>query len=264
MYKIGFAAALAVLTSACPAALAQKSDVMYGASAGLTITIDGRGKAPLFPPRTQEYGYQGNTPASYNYALVRVGDQYEIVVDNKHMNDRMLCIAVDGRNILTGTKVTDATSASAWGGCYVVKAYSAHRAHGFRRSSGERGKEDRFVVARAAQSAAAVVHQDITATGTIVVALFEERGAPQWRGGEPRAAAPTERGALGTAAGESVSSPTVSVEFTPQRQAAHVFVLAYATRDRLVKLGVMRPASEDGFKRFGPNSDCGGYYNKKC
>lgn len=262
MYKIGLAA-LAVLTSACPAALAQKSDVMYGASAGLTITIDGRGNAPLFPPRTHEYGYQGTTPASYNYALVRVGDQYEIVVDNKHMNDRMLCIAVDGRNILTGDKVIDATSASAWGGCYVVKAYSAHRARGFRRSTGERGKEDRFVVARAAQSAAAVVHQDISATGTIVVALFEERGAPQWRG-EPRAAAPTERGALGTAAGESVSSPTVSVEFTPQRQAAHVFVLAYATRDRLVKLGVIRSAHEDGFKRFGPNSECEGYYKKKC
>lgn len=273
MYRHLFSTLLATMAVATPT-LAQGEQVMWGKGVGISIRLDENGHAGLFAPvKQRERDYIADVPAMFQHALVRIGNRYTIRVENTNFNPVMVCIAVDGRNVISGDRLGDRfsfTQARTWSNdCYVVSAYKSLDVRGFRRSRGSDGKVDRFVVSRAAESAAVQVHNDYTGVGTIVVAVFDEKHAPQWRGGESteRSAAPRSAGPdVGTAAGETVSSPTKSVVFDAQQTAMQAFVVHYGTEQRLRHLGVIPSGSDDdSFKRFGPSSnECGSYFKKKC
>ncbi|MDO8512198.1 MAG: hypothetical protein Q7S57_02905 [bacterium] len=210
-----------------------RAETLTGEKVDVRIDVEGV-STRFFEPRdiagTVDGGSQDAT-YRFRYTLLQPGDAYSIAVQSRSNGLRYgIGVAVDGRCILTGMKVPATVQmASSWPNMYVVGG----RGGEFRGWREDAGNIRRFVVSSEDRSLAATLWNDRSATGTIVVSIFRETPSqePMMKG---------ERGVkgLGTAAGEREESRVVSVDFTSRPVAYEVFVLRYASKPELKKLGV--------------------------
>jgi hypothetical protein len=206
------------------------------------------------------------------YAEAIKGDHYRIEVKNR-LNRRVgLVIAVDGRNIISGTKSWLKNNER----MYILEPYGSGEFAGWRT---DQDRINRFYFTDVPDSYAAAFG-DESAMGVIAVALYPEvrryeppiplsRKAPSCpRGYEGKAAgsadkaeaAPTARenfGKLmkekdarsaqalenaGTGYGRDEYSPSQIVAFEPEKRAVETIYLKYEWRSTLCKLGVVQCA----------------------
>lgn len=203
------------------------------------------------------------------YAEAVKGDHYRIEVTNR-LNRRVgLVIAVDGRNIISGTKSWLKHTER----MYILEPYGSGSFAGWRTAQ---DRINRFYFTDAPDSYAAAFG-DESAMGVIAVAVYPEKRRCWWpeplsqttpsheRGGEGRAAgsadkaqadapAPAASGerlkqhaarseqkleSAGTGYGRDEYSPSHVVAFEPERRAAETVYLKYEWRATLCKLGVI-------------------------
>lgn len=224
-----------------------RAETLTGEMTDVLIKVDEGEPTRLFAPRDIAPTVDGGSrDATYlfRYTHLEPGQTYSITVQPRSNIGRYgVGIAVDGRCILTGKKVpATVQTASSWPNMYIVGG----RGGEFRGWREDAGNIRRFVVSSEERSLAATLWNDRTATGTIVVSIFRETPAPvpMIKG---------ERGGvkgLGTAAGEREESRVVSVDFVSRPVAYEVFVLRYATKTELKKLGVW--TEEAAPNRFWP------------
>lgn len=222
---------LALVLLGCVGAVSAED--VRGDVAVVRVMVDGL-PTRLFEPRDVEPVVDGGPrDATYRYRFARLesGQRYSISVQPKEAGARYgVGVAVDGRCILTGEKVgAEVQKATTWPNFYVVDGWGGD----FRGWREDSGNIRRFVATNEERSLAATLWNDKSATGTIVVSVFRETPAP-----EPIIKGETGVKGLGTAAGEREESRVVSVKFIPRPVAYEVFVLRYATKPELEKLGV--------------------------
>jgi len=226
------------------------------------ITDDGR-TLPIYPVKMR-HGLKKV------YAEANRGDQYRIQVTNR-LNRRIgLVIAVDGRNIISGTKSNLQNSER----MYILEPYASGEFSGWRTSQ---DRVNRFYFTDVADSYAAAFG-DKSAMGIIAVAVYREvkhfklptpwstitPATPGWQKGktlgeadknEAGAAAPSASNermlksdavreqvleSAGTGYGHEEYSPSEIVMFEPEKRAAENIFLKYEWRSTLCKLGVVK------------------------
>lgn len=205
------------------------------------------------------------------YAEAEPGAGYRIVVRNRTGQRLGLCIAVDGRNIISGARSDLAPGER----LYLLEPYAVQEYSGWR--SG-RDRINRFFFTRADDSYAAAFG-DTTAMGVVAVAAFREvrprpcpgatldilpdcapaAPAPGVTGSAPGTAAGSRlearkslREEAGTGYGREEWSPSVTVPFRPEAQAWEKTFIKYEWHDTLVRMGVLptRPRNrfwEEGY-----------------
>lgn len=189
------------------------------------------------------------------------GHNYGIRVRNNTGQRIGLVIAVDGRNILSGTK----SHLRSGEPMYVLGAYEQATYQGWRTSD---TRVHRFFFTDV-QSSYAEAWGDRSAMGVITVAAFREMPQVQRRhqsGRQEMAPEPATPGesrsgksaksadaianAPGTGFGDGSYSRSVRVHFKPQRHAFVKQFLKYEWRETLVSLGIIRDAPPSN--RFWP------------
>jgi hypothetical protein len=207
------------------------------------------------------------------YAEAIKGDQYRIAVKNR-LNRRVgLVIAVDGRNIISGTKSWLKNNER----MYILEPYGSGEFAGWRTAQ---DRINRFYFTDVPDSYAAAFG-DESALGVIAVALYPEmhrneppislsRTAPSWpRGYEGKAAGSADKAETAPAAREDSGKPMKEkdarseqvmesagtgygkeeyslsqiVAFEPEKRAVETIYLKYEWRSNLCKLGVVACAT---------------------
>jgi hypothetical protein len=228
------------------------------------VTDDGR-TLPIYPVKL----HHGVCKV---YAEAMKGDHYRIEVKNR-LNRRVgLVIAVDGRNIISGTKSWLKNNER----MYILEPYGSGEFAGWRTAQ---NRINRFYFTDVPDSYAAAFG-DESAMGVIAVALYPEvqryeppmplsRTAPSYlRGQEGKAAGSADRAeqapaapeapgkqmkqkdagseqaleSAGTGYGRDEYSPSRSVAFEPEKRAVETIYLKYEWRSTLCKLGVVECA----------------------
>lgn len=189
---------------------------------------------PLYPVADQP-------PQRKVYVEAVKGDHYSIVVRNL-LNRRVgLVIAVDGRNIISGTQSWLRNDER----MYILEPYGRGEIKGWRTSL---ESIHRFYFTDAADSYAAAFH-DESAMGVIAVAAYPEvprREAPAELAPAPPSAAQrdgatkSETGAAGTGYGRQEHSPARLVAFEPESVAAEKVLFKYEWRATLCRQGILR------------------------
>lgn len=211
--------------------------------------VNDRGRPfPQYPLR------RGSKPAIYKAHLEAVrNSKYSIRIRNRSDQRIGVVIAVDGRNIISGSRSNLRPDER----MYVLEPGQRETYEGWR---SDRNRVNRFYFTDAGDSYAGA-WGDSSAMGVIAVAAFREvvadpppRPQPQpWsdgrepssaerRGpGAPPAAAqmPRMQSAPGTGYGESEWSPSRRVEFEAERRPFARFFLKYAWRDTLCRENVI-------------------------
>jgi len=203
------------------------------------------------------------------YAEAIKGDHYRIEVKNL-LNRRIgLVVAVDGRNIISGTKSWLKNSER----MYILEPYGSGEFAGWRTGQ---DRINRFYFTDVPDSYAAAFG-DESAMGVIAVAVYPEarrcdtpiplsRIAPPWqRGQEGKVTGKADKGeavptapaasgdylnkkasrseqaleSAGTGYGRNEYSPSRIVAFEPEKRAAETIYLKYEWRSNLCKLGVI-------------------------
>lgn len=174
------------------------------------------------------------------------GANYSIRVRNRGPHRIGLVIAVDGRNIISGRKSHLRPNER----MYILGPWESATYSGWRAST---NKVNRFYFTEAEDSYSAAFG-DYSAMGVISVAAFREqeryREPQRWnkrsddyeRSEKSSRAAPQQKGRLsdeaGTGYGEDEYSPSVRVEFEPERHAVARYFLKYEWRESLCEMGV--------------------------
>jgi hypothetical protein len=235
------------------------------------VTDDGR-PLPTYPAEVR-YGVHKV------YAEAVRGDCYRIEVRNRLDRRVGLVIAVDGRNIISGSKSWLKNTER----MYILEPFGTGEFSGWRVA---RDRINRFYFTHVADSYAAAFG-DESAMGVIAVAAYPEverrltpyhaqSDPPRGRCGEgksagsadradARAAAPSAAGTLsrdkgqrseqslesaGTGYGHEEYAPSVIVAFEPEKKAVEKIYLKYEWRSTLCKLGIV---ACDGPRRHPPN-----------
>lgn len=172
----------------------------------------------------------------YRYLEATPGEACTISVRLLDPNQRyMVGIAVDGRDVVDGKKIPDDFHrADAWRGAYIfnVGTENGGTIKGWRESNSHVRE---FVFVEQQRSYTAEMFNDFSAVGTIVLAVFrEDISAPISRGGM------NSRG-LGMGVGVRVESHVRDIHFVPRQTAYEIFVIKYATKAELQKIGVWTP-----------------------
>jgi hypothetical protein len=244
------------------------------------VTDDGR-TLPTYPA-TMRLGVRRV------YAEAVQGDHYRIAVRNRLSRRIGLVIAVDGRNIISGTKSWLKSSER----MYILEPYGSGEFAGWRT---DQDRINRFFFTDLPDSYAAAFG-DESAMGVIAVAIYPEvqrcempmplsRMAPSGSGGhEDKAAGPTDKAAApsaaredsgkrmrekdarseqalesaGTGYGRGEYSPSRIVAFEPEKRATETIYLKYEWRSTLCRMGIIECAKPT---RWLPNRfwDNGGY-----
>jgi hypothetical protein len=222
------------------------------------------------------------------YAEAIKGDHYRIEVKNR-LNRRVgLVIAVDGRNIISGTRSWLKNNER----MYILEPYGSGEFAGWRTAQ---DRINRFYFTDVPDSYAAAFG-DESAMGVIAIALYPEvyryepqiplsRTAPSWpRGDEGKVGGSADKAetapaaredsgkpmkekdarseqaleSAGTGYGRGEYSPSQVVAFEPEKRAVETIYLKYEWRSTLCKLGVVECATPP---RRPPNRfwDNGGY-----
>ena len=232
-----FMAALALVAISAAAASASVVDV--------EVVSDARGTLPLYGA-----GSRGDAETHRHYLEARDGERYGIRIRNNTGGRIAVVVAVDGRNIISGTK----SNLRGEERMYVLRPHESATYEGWRTA---RDTVNRFYFTDPGDSYAAAFG-DRSAMGVIAVAVYREAeaprttlrereapGAPPGKGMEsdaaaPRSFAPERQGkSAGTGFGEETDSPSVRVAFRPESRAAERHFLKYEWRDTLCRKGIM-------------------------
>lgn len=203
--------------------------------------ISDRGRTlPQYPVRE---GREGTYRA---YVEATRGQRYSVQIRNRTNQRIGVVIAVDGRNIISGSRSNLRPDER----MYVLGPYQQERYEGWRTG---RNRVNRFYFTDAGDSYAGA-WGDYSAMGVIAVAAFREAVRYQplpgvQEGGDQRGlrrapssaegAAPRSQAEPGTGYGEEEWSPSRRVEFDPERQPFARFFLKYAWRETLCRQGVI-------------------------
>ena len=260
-----FMAALALVAISAAAASASVVDV--------EVVSDARGTLPLYGA-----GSRGDAETHRHYLEARDGERYGIRIRNNTGGRIAVVVAVDGRNIISGTK----SNLRGEERMYVLRPHESATYEGWRTA---RDTVNRFYFTDPGDSYAAAFG-DRSAMGVIAVAVYREaetpraaiRGgaAPDFRpreekradipGAPSRSLAP-EKGAesAGTGFGEETESRSIQVAFRPERRAAERHFLKYEWRDTLCRKGIVdcrwsrnRFWDDDGYAPYPPARRAGG------
>ncbi len=203
------------------------------------------------------------------YLEAKKGENYVIRIRNNSPERLGVVIAVDGRNIITGSRSDLKRNEM----MYIVNAYEHARYDGWRTSDNE---VHRFYFTEPADSYSLRTFADSSAMGVIAVAVYRQKSRPKLRfdmsRNEAAPAAPskdsTARGkgksraseSAGTGFGNSRYSPVVQVEFEPERFPIQKTLVKYEWRETLCKKGILNCVKErknrlwnnDGYAPYPP------------
>jgi hypothetical protein len=242
------------IAAATVASLVSPSPAMTSVGDAVEVTIrtdDGR-SLPLYPVKQRR-------AVRRVFAEAVKGDHYRIEVRNR-LNRRVgLVIAVDGRNIISGTKSWLSNNER----MYILDPYGTAEYAGWRTG---RDQVNRFYFTSVDDSYAAAF-KDESAMGVIAVAVYpevvryEEPQVLRHRAPEaaarsdaaapPAAAAPTAKAApktgeslareesAGTGYGREEYSPSITVAFEPEGAAREKSFIKYEWRETLCRKGVI-------------------------
>lgn len=239
-WKSGFLAALMLVAlSAVPAS---------AAIVDVELVSDTRGTLPLY-----RAGSRGRADSHRAYVEARKGERYGIRIRNNTGGRVAVVVAVDGRNIISGTM----SHLRGDERMYVLRPYESSIYEGWRTG---RNTVNRFYFTEPGDSYAAAFG-DRSAMGVIAVAAYREVSAPSptmLRDSEARnarpgreegpgagAAAPPgvarekKSGDAGTGFGEETDSPSVKVAFRAEPGAAERHFLKYEWRETLCRNGII-------------------------
>ncbi len=227
--------------------------VALGGDVGVEIVSDS-GTAFLSVPYN-DFGRQG-TRIIKNYLEARKGEKYGIVIKNNTCERVGVVIAVDGRNIITGSQ-SDLGSREMM---YIVNAHEHAKYDGWRTTDTE---VHRFYFTSPSDSYSVKTFDDASAIGVIAVAVYREKERPLLRFEEkkgeaaPPPSAPSAEGAArsmakssaddraGTGFGEGSYSPVIKVAFEPERTPVRKTLLKYEWRETLCRKGLLNCGQEE-------------------
>ncbi len=234
----GFCAALMFVAFSAASAAAAIVDV--------DAVSDARGVLPAYGA-----GSRGRADTYRSYVEARKGERYGIRIRNNTGGRIAVVVAVDGRNIISGTK----SRLRADERMYVLRPYESATYEGWRTA---RDTVNRFYFTSPGDSYAAAFG-DRSAMGVIAVAVYREaeaartalreKGAAEPRPGTAdatgagaasrRFAPETKSESTGTGFGEEAESPSVRVAFRPEPGAAERHFLKYEWRETLCRKGIV-------------------------
>jgi hypothetical protein len=212
--------------------------------------------------------WKSETRSLKKYLEAKKGENYGIVIRNNSPERLGVVIAVDGRNIITGSRSDLRNNET----MYIVNAYEQVRYDGWRTTASE---VRQFYFTEPADSYSVRTFADSSAMGVIAVAVFREKNRPQpmlelsRRGAAPsRDSAAQSMGkasegeSTGTGFGDPRYSPVVRVEFEPENVPAQKTLIKYEWRDTLCKKGILQYDHEkknrlwdnDGYAPYPPES----------
>lgn len=225
-----------VLAAALLAAPLPSPASEVGRTVAVDLVLDTGRSLALFPVQTPGHAY----------AEALKGANYRIRVRNLTPRRVGLCIAVDGRNILTGGQSWLKNNES----LYILGPWEEQSYEGWRTGQ---DRVNRFTFTSAGESYAAAFG-DTTAMGVVALAVFPEVQPVRWplRKGEPpvhldaeasRACpAPAAKEEAGTGYGAEAYSPTRQVAFRAEASPWEQIFIKYEWRDTLKRLGVIKDA----------------------
>jgi hypothetical protein len=187
------------------------------------------------------------------YLEAKKGENYGIKIRNNSPERLGVVIAVDGRNIITGSRSDLGNNET----MYIVNAHEQVRYDGWRTTANE---VHRFYFTEPADSYSVRTFADSSAMGVIAVAIYREQERPQplydMSRSEAAPAAPSldsaarsKKKALagedaGTGFGDSRYSPVVRVEFEPEGFPVQKTLVKYEWRETLCKKGILNCVRE--------------------
>lgn len=234
--------------------------VVPGHLVDISIEVNNKPAAGRFfkPNNFQADVWGDNDSSSYHYRYLEAvpGDEYGIAVKVKIPTRYMVGICVDGFDILKGQKMPSWVHlASAWPSAYVVGwpniTDQGNTIYGWRESAENVRK---FVFSEVNASMAAKWN-DLSASGTIVIAVFREKEAEMVVKSPPTGMKGKGGRGLGTAAGDSMVSRATTVDFESRDLAYEVFIIKYEKKKKLQELGAWKPIEQPASgNRFWPGS----------
>jgi hypothetical protein len=196
----------------------------------------------------------------YFYVEAVKGDKYSIEVTNRSDRQIGVVIAVDGRNIISGSK-SDLKNNERM---YIVGPHATNTFEGWRTGM---DRTNRFYFTEQSDSYAEKVFFDASAMGTIAVAVYREKLPPialrpetTYRAQEAPAGASSQapqakraydraekekNEQAGTGFGETTYSPAHQVHFEAENIIAEKIVLKYEWRQELCKKGIIGCGSKN-------------------
>ena len=213
--------------------------------------------------------WKNETRLIKKYLEAKKGENYGIVVRNNSPERLGVVIAVDGRNIITGSRSDLRNNET----MYLVNAYEHARYDGWRTTDNE---VHRFYFTEPADSYSVRTFADSSAMGVIAVAVYREKDRPEplfdMSRKEASPAAPSmgsaaqNRGkarsseSAGTGFGDSRYSPVVRVEFEPENVPVQKTLVKYEWHETLCKKGILQCGRErknrlwdnDGYAPYPP------------
>jgi hypothetical protein len=205
------------------------------------------------------------------YLEAKKGENYGIVIRNNSPERLGVVIAVDGRNIITGSRSDLMNNET----MYIVNPYEHTRYDGWRTTNNE---VHRFYFTEPTDSYSVRTFADSSAMGVIAVAVYREKDRPQplfdmsRKGAAPAApsmdSAARSQGkasveeSAGTGFGDPSYSPVVRVEFEPECVPVQKTLIKYEWRETLCSKGILKCGQErnnrlwdnDGYAPYPPES----------
>jgi hypothetical protein len=202
----------------------------------------------------------------YFYVEAVKGERYSVQVANRSDRRIGVVIAVDGRNIVSGSRSYLKSDER----MYIIDPFATHTFEGWRTGM---DRTNRFYFTEQPDSYAEKVFSDGSAMGTIALAVYKEKALEM----SPRTEAPSQmkdssagtaspaqeemrsngkmerekKAQAGTGFGETTYSPVRVVQFNPEARAAAKVVLKYEWRAELCNKGVIACGSRN---RLWPDS----------
>lgn len=240
--RMGLAAIAGFVAIVSPALAA---DTWSSGGIDMQVKLKEEGRNARFFPADHSHASSGSSFYAFRHVEGVLGGDYDIVLGETNGQRVKLCVAVDGRSVMDGRKITAPENSADWGSCYVANPFQRFSISGWRES---RDAVRQFYFTSDQNALAAWRWGDYGALGTIVVAIFREQQVrPQL--GMPRRGS-GER-SLGTGAGERVESHVDTVSFRSQPYATDVAVMHYDTLQGLRRIGVNVDNKGEGFGRYG-------------
>ena len=232
--------------------------VLHGDLVEVSIQINENPQAAYFFEPSGNIDIKGSTTRSSKYFRAfkaKEGDEYGITIRLKDRKRRyQVAIAIDGRNVIDGKKLTrNYDHSSSWGQAYIFSVDGDNNGGtvlGWRESMDTVRK---FVFSKPENSLAATAWDDWSAMGTIVVVVFREEEKDQSHVLTPRCGGLKARGGcsagggkgartrgLGTGAGGQIESRVETGKFKPKDLAYEIFVLRYMAQEDLAMQEIER------------------------
>ncbi|MCK9420405.1 MAG: hypothetical protein M0R70_13630 [Nitrospirae bacterium] len=255
---------MAVLVSAAPVFGHGRAPLAGGVS--VEIISDNGSVYRDFPASDR---WKHETRVIKKYLEAKKGENYGVMIRNNSPERLGVVIAVDGRNIITGSRSDLRNNET----MYIVNAYEHVRYDGWRTTDSE---VHRFYFTEPADSYSIRTFADSSAMGVIAVAVYRQKDRSQplydMSRNEAAPSAPSMDSAArkkgkalagesaGTGFGDPTYSPVVRVEFEPESAPVQKTLVKYEWRETLCKKGILDCGQErtnrlwdnDGYAPYPP------------